>query len=378
MTPVVLHVGAMKTGSSALQRAFTVQPVRRARHGSSAETFEYVGLVPWELLRGRGILEASLRNGDCYERSSALDAIVREAPERRSKPLGKLRQMREAGIVPILSNEMWLHESDLVHSFAALLDAPLHVVAYISPQAPWLNSLFWQRYSLRSRSLDAWLSRAMVNADWARQLAVWRSAPGVERVSIRLKCADIVPDFCGALGCEDGGGGVQWNSSFPGAFARYIDRWNLPELFAATAVKQVFARWLSACDPSGAALPSLGRTPVVIGPSEIARIVDFFREGNRQVLEWCEPEVASQIRNDPRWWSTDPRDHATKDFDFVPTPAMPPDFVGRRIEPGDESYRKLLLETDLLLQSALAALVKADEAWRDLERARTSGLPPES
>jgi hypothetical protein len=71
--PVVLHVGAMKTGSSALQRAFTVHP--------------------------------------------------------------------------ILSSETWLHEPEHVHGFAAFLDAPLHVIAYVAPQVGWLNSRFWKRSS---------------------------------------------------------------------------------------------------------------------------------------------------------------------------------------------------------------------------------------
>jgi hypothetical protein len=81
--PVVLHVGAMKTGSSALQRAFTAHPIRPATAGAGEGAFEYVGLVPWELLRGRRLLESSTYNADGFERSLALEAIKRESPERR-------------------------------------------------------------------------------------------------------------------------------------------------------------------------------------------------------------------------------------------------------------------------------------------------------
>ena len=366
----MLHVGAMKTGSSALQRAFTVHPIRPATAGAGEGTFEYVGLVPWELLRGRRLLEASTYNGDGYERSATLEAITQESPERRAVPLRHLRELRESGTVPILSMETWLHETKHVHGFAALLDGPLHVVAYVAPQVGWLNSRFWQRYSMAGRSLDRFLDTLAPRADWACQLEAWRSAPGVERVSVRLKCRDIVPDFCGLIGCESSGGGVSWNASLPGAFARYIDRWSLPDHFASSAFKQVFARWLSIHDPGGDMFRALGPTPVVIGPDEIRWIVARFEEGNRRLLEWCEPDVAERIRGDRRWWSADPADHAPKDHEFIPTPALPPGFVGRRVEPSAEDCRRLLLETDLLLEATLGALVKADEACRVAERER--------
>ena len=62
-------------------------------------------------------------------------------------PLRHLQELRQSGTVPILSSETWLHETEHVHGFAAFLDAPLHVIAYLAPQVGWLNSRFWRRYS---------------------------------------------------------------------------------------------------------------------------------------------------------------------------------------------------------------------------------------
>jgi hypothetical protein len=369
MNSVVLHVGAMKTGSSALQHALTHRPVRMATTGTSPASFEYVALAPWALVRGDQLRHVATLSGGGYACSATLPQIMQESPSRRSEPLRQLRELRDAGASPILSMETWLHEPRHVHGFTALIDAPVHVVAYLAPQVSWFNSLFWQRTHFSfDRGVDSYLKAHTPTADWASLLEIWRTAPGVERVSIRLKGPDIVTDFCGVLGCEPAERYRVVNPGHPGAFARYIHRWTLSHAGSWGTIKEVFNRWVSAHDPSGETFAALGPTPVVIGPVEIRRIVETYEEGNRRLLAWCEPEVADRIRSDPRWWS----------IDVHVTPASARTNVGRRVEPRDEDLRMLLHETDRLLEATLGALAKADEMCRAAERERiaaASALP---
>lgn len=357
----------MKTGSSALQLALTQHPRRISLDPDAGHVCEYASLAPWALLRGEVLREAGLRSASLYSNSAGLEAIVKEDPFQRNTPLIELKRMRTEGIVPILSCETWLHECDYVHEFASLLDAPLHVVAYVCPQTAWFNSLFWQTHALSQKSLESFISKHLPTADWALCLEAWQTAPGVEKLSIRLKCHDIVPDFCGLLECESLGEGEVWNPGFPMALARYVDRWNLPVFFRDGLMKQVFSRWISESGTEGGIPHSLGPAPWVLAPSHIKQVVERFAEGNRRMLEWCEPAVAEKIRNDPRWWSTDPADHPPQNFEFIPSPEGRRGVPGRRIEPRAELLGDLLFEADKLVESLLGALVKADEALRSAE-----------
>jgi hypothetical protein len=363
-TPIVLHIGAMKTGSSALQASLTEHSVRKSLHDPGKTVFEYAALAPWALLRGDALRQARLHNPDLYVCSAPMDMILEENPQRRNAALHDLQTMRSEGRIPILSNERWLHQQEKksIHAFAVLLGGPLHVVAYIRPQVDFLNSMFWQ--TLRIKSSAYFIPNSLKTCDWARQLELWKSAPGVESLSIRLKCSDIVTDFCQLIGCEHEPVSKRVNQTFPAALCHFIDRWNLSDKLANNSWKPMFFRWLSVHDPTGAALEGLGQQAFFIDGKTIRKIVRHFRGGNERLIGWCEKEIAEAMRAEPRWWSPDSNVHQPRNFVFRPNRNKKQKAPGRRLEPPLWSYREKLLEADKLIEATLGALVQADAAHR--------------
>ena len=345
--PIVLHVGAPKAGSSALQYDLTRDP-RRPVPGRPGVSSEYVAIdAGGTLLRGDALDAFASLYASRYCASAGLEALVEPGPERLENTVAGLRAMRAEGTIPVLSYELWLQSPvERIHRFTAALEAPVHVVVYVRDPVSWLRSLFWQRSKRLDRPLADWIEEFGVWCRWAEHVARWQAAPGVVHVDVRLADRSVPHDFAAALGFAPPRDDVRHNPSLPGEMARFVVRHSLsPELHISEA-KFAWCRWTAAAGVDRAFDPP----PATFDADVIRMIIERTSAASAALLPLCDDDVRSRIVADARWWSSDPEVHA------CPPPRHPP---AAPVE-----------EADRLLDAGLRALVAADGAWRAEERRR--------
>ncbi len=187
---LILHVGAPKCGSSALQSALSMTPDlvdatgRRLRYSAF-----WQGRSRGHVLLGRDVSIAAQASAYGYVswsniRPGEKDAAIFPALD------GLRRTGLRKGYVPIASNEGWLSRP---YAFATNLarwgHPPVEVVAFLRPVVDWSNAAFWQWGVWNVPSLDAWLNRGNMPYRFAQDLKIWSQIPNV-----RLRIAPALPD----------------------------------------------------------------------------------------------------------------------------------------------------------------------------------------
>ena len=345
--PIVLHVGAPKAGSSALQHDLTWRP-RRPVVGRPGLWCEYVAIdAAGNLLRGDALQAFAALFAAHYCMSAGLEDLARLDQARLRAVAGELAALRAAGTIPVLSYELWLHAGrEALHRVTSLLAAPLHVVAYVRDPVSWLRSLSWQRRGPLEGPRAAWIAEHAAECRWADHLARWRAAPGVERVDVRLADRAVPRDFAGLLGFEPDPTDSRVNPGVSGEFARFLERHRVGAALHVSEAKFAWSRWTAAAGVADDFDP----TPSAFDPVELRTILATTRDATEALLGQCDDATAARIRADARWWSSDPAIHDG------PPPRRAP---SAPVE-----------EADRLLEAALRALVAADGAWRAEERRR--------
>jgi len=193
---LILHVGAPKCGSTALQSALSATPDLTDAGGTSLR------YTAWRQIGGRGTALYG-RELSLMARASAygylswpnfgpqtpVDAVFASLDRVRRKGL-------EAGHLPIASCEGWISRAAL---FAPVLarwgHPPVDVVAFVRPVIEWNNSAFWQWGIWNVPSLDAWLHRSNLPYSFGADLEAWAQIPNV-----RVRFAWVQPDAVAQFG----------------------------------------------------------------------------------------------------------------------------------------------------------------------------------
>jgi len=345
--PIVLHVGAPKAGSSALQHDLTWNPLRPVRDRPGVAC-EYVAIdAAGNLLRGDALDGFATLFASRYCMSADAASLAALGDERLRALAGALSALREAGTIPVMSYELWLHaDAASAARFAAALDAPLHVVAYVRDPVSWLRSLFWQRRGRRVKSRAEWMEEHLAECRWDGHLKRWRGLPGVVRLDVRLADRSVPHDFATLLGIDPPPTVVRHNATVPGEFARYLERHRVTPELSVSEAKFAWQRWTEA---AGAA-DGFDPPPDPFDADDVRAVIDATSASSAALLDLCDDDVRSRIVADARWWSADPEVHAGSPCRRAP--AAPID------------------EADRLLDAGLRALVAADSAWRAEERRR--------
>lgn len=286
---LILHCGAGKCGSSALQTALTETPSIADKNG---RRIAYGHLHPVrnlttghdvkKFISSRGYT-ASFLPADHFPRLNAVRID---------------EQIRNSGADDIiLSLESWFHQSEMWVPLLQELEVPVHVVAYVRPQVPWLNSAWWQWGAWSNQPFERWILRKLETvAMWGKFAQQWHTAPNVEQMSIRLLQGDIVEDFfTSVINAEPPTtSGQKINQSLPETVLRLFQKnRELRQGPHDSVIENLLGRYLN--------MP--GKPPWVIPPELIDRILDITRQSNLDLLPHLHPEQAEIIRNDSRWWS---------------------------------------------------------------------------
>lgn len=289
---LILHVGAPKCGSSALQSALSATPdlVDAAGRRLRYTVWRQVG-GQGRVLRGRDVTLMAKASSYGYASWPNIAPGDVDAPV-----FAALDALRRAGLrrgyVPIASCEGWISRP---RAFATHLARwgypPVEVVAFLRPVVDWTNAAFWQWGIWNVKTLDQWLARSNMTYRFAHDLELWSQIPNV-----RLRFAPARPDAVARFAAWQGvalqsapGGNASSSPALIGVLLRHR---RLRPSGHEAAVEFVVQRW---CPPTP------GRRPWAV----MARNVRDLRPimaSTWATLQRLAPEAdLALFESDPRW-----------------------------------------------------------------------------
>ncbi|KEO53534.1 hypothetical protein [Thioclava pacifica] len=285
----ILHIGAPKCGSSALQ---TVLSGRPDLIGAQGQSLRYSAL---QAVRGRGVrlrgaMLRHLATWSPYGYLSWPDLGRQVSGSTLFHAIGlEIAQGRRDGYVPILSSEGWIrHPERFAKALAAMGFPPVEVIAYLRPPLPWLNAAFWQWGVWTRPSFDDWLRQRHLPYSFGMNLRRWSEIPNL---TLHVASGNVLNDFAARVG-SDLGQAVPRHGALPPALMGFLLR---NRRFRRdghdAALEFIVQRW---CPPSE-------RRAWAIAPHHLSRIATLTQE-NRQTLEMCLPtEMVREVLADPLW-----------------------------------------------------------------------------
>jgi hypothetical protein len=331
---LILHVGAPKCGSTALQTVLSNAP----EFGDPLKERIRYGAID---LRGHVHFGVDVKRRAAFSLSGA-------SASANAKPLSELpslmRMVTAASLnwaltktSVVLSQEGWFAHPD---AFAATglpkrLLTPIDIVAYIRPQTDFINAAWWQWGVWSGQPFARWLSAQKAQAGrWHESLGAWRSLPNVRHLHLRLLTNDIVGDFFEIIGSPPPESQPA-NRSLPGLAVRFLQRH--PELRAVSdhapgLVRRIFERDRLLARPQPVdihfvlanALAHLDQPNPWVLPSDfVGDFIQSCQDSNRALRAMLDPDSQARMDADPRWWDADAYAHKTQE----PAEAQPPDIA---------------------------------------------------
>jgi hypothetical protein len=290
MSKIVLHIGAGKTGSSALQHYLSFNG-----NISGEEKYKYCCLRPdGEVISGDELRSAASKSVIGYCSSTGeFDRISKGRFE------DSIKSVWGEGYVPVLSQENWILNFNKIHSsnFLSIAEEVL-VIGYFRPQVDWFNSGWWQWWEWDERFkepvdvLNLWTSRIMF---WGHHLRQWSQLANISKIHARLATSDIVGDFLGLLGASPSHSVEKINQGMnPKLIGLYRTIPGLRHPHGAE-LDVYLSRYLNDGEP----------TPWIVDMGLVERIIQECRISNDILWSFLDEKQKNEMRDDIRWWSSD-------------------------------------------------------------------------
>lgn len=286
---IVVHVGAPKCGSSALQLALCRAPAFADAHGRR-HGYCFIDAAG-RLVAGRAVRpQAALSS--LGGRASRNVTSAEEAARLLGRAEPGLRRLVAAGEVPILSCEGWCRAAP--HFEATGLLARLggaHVILYIRPPCEWMNSAWWQWGVWGGADLDSFVQRNIANVRWAAMARAWAAVPGVEKVTVAL-ASDVTTRFYTTLEAVPPPP-LRANTGLPPAFLHFLLRHRRYRRHA-HSVRTEFV-------VSQALAPRSWPAPWVLTPAQVALVMARTGGPQKALGRWLSAPDCAAMAADARW-----------------------------------------------------------------------------
>lgn len=292
---LILHVGAPKCGSSALQSALTRSP--DLQDGAKRD-FRYVATRYRPGLSAKGPIL-------CYGAAVQRDGIRSRfgfvsfpdlpniAPRVMQHAIEKIiNHGLDRGHIPIISNEGWITRHA---AFAEILETlghpPVDVVAFLRPPLEWLNASFWQWGVWSTPNLTTWVDRSAMTYSFGLDLEAWSRIPNV-RMKVGTSKPDIVNHFATLYDVRLEAGPTRNISSPPALIGFLLRNRRFRPHAHEPQVEFIFQRW---CPNAG------GRSPWAVSAADVHRFRPTVALNIAALRRVLPPKDCDRLFADPRW-----------------------------------------------------------------------------
>lgn len=289
---IVLHIGAAKCGSSALQTALSGTPTIHRMDGTEINYAAFD--VPNSSILDKESLDPT-REVYGYKASPNAKVIL-------SADLRKLK--KEISQYPtdlIFSREAWLSQSSVWATLLKELDLNVHVVVYVRPKVLVLNSAWWQWGAWGGLRFERWIENHMENHLFGNLVQQWSEIEGVSELTVRPLPSDIVSDFYEhVLNASKPTDVILSNPSLPGPILRLFQRnKSLRPGPHRSGIDFILSDLIKMED----------KTPWVLDKDVVHRVLDGSEKDNQLLMSFMDERSAQSVRDDPRWWSASAYEH---------------------------------------------------------------------
>ncbi|MES3674763.1 hypothetical protein QC589_02275 [Halomonas elongata] len=296
---MLLHVGASKCGSSALQSFLSENPVLEGEDGRKlfyGFLDNQKGLVIGEEVSDRAW--ANQRGYVCCPNAGWISDAEGSWIEMVREQIKKFYKKKGGHASLILSNEGWFHNPDKFDwlSFINKLDVNVEVVSYVRPPVEMMNSAWWQWGAWTSAGLGKYIRRRKPTLRWYDYADKWSDIDWVSNVEIIPLDVNVVEDFlefCGVGFSEN----IQHyvNRGLPAEVLRLYQRH--PELRPGphdSKIDFVLSKYLKHGSP----------TPWVLERKDVESIIEYTRDSNVNLSRFVGEKFSKRMDN-PAWWDPD-------------------------------------------------------------------------
>lgn len=295
---LILHIGAGKCGSSALQAALSRTPDLAAADGRRLRYLGFEGAAePDRLLEGPRLRQHAVESAFGYVTFPAVPGRDQAATYAAALQAAWQRGKQE-GFVPVLSNEGWIGQAAFfARTLAEMGHPPVEALAFLRAPVDWLNAAYWQWGVWSHPRFERWYGGPHSPYTLAADLEAWAAIPNL-RLRVFSGRRDVVQDLATHLGAALPPAPSRNRASPPALIGFLLRNRSFRPNAHSPLTEFVWQRWC----------PSLiARKPWAVRPADVEALRPLAQDSVERLRRLLRPvDRAALFTADPRWLSERP------------------------------------------------------------------------